>query len=79
MYEARAEDLIQFATAWASLGRAITEQVEQVIADPACGSCWKEGTENGANPEAIRQAYSKLRGMNEELDQLLTGFLKSAN
>ena len=78
MFEARAEDLIQFATAWTSLGRAITEQVEQVIADPSCGSCWNEGTENGVNPEAIRQAYSRLRGMNEELDSILTTFLKSA-
>lgn len=78
MYDATAEDLLRFAKTWSSLGSAITEQVEQVVENPDCGSCWKEGTENGVNPHAIRRAFDQLGGMNEQLDQLLTDFLKSA-
>ncbi len=77
MYDANAEDLLRFAKSWSSLGNAISEQIERVIEDPTCGSCWNEGTENGVNPEAIRVAYSRLKGMNEELDYYLTTFLQS--
>ena len=70
-------DLIEFATRWAALGDAVTEQVARVVDDPACGSCWNEGTEHGVNPAAIEMAYGRLRGLNDELDEALEDFLES--
>lgn len=56
MHDTDPADLIEFATRWATLGDAVTEQVRQVLDDPSCGSCWNEGTEHGVNPAAIRLA-----------------------
>jgi hypothetical protein len=72
-------DLIEFATRWAALGDAVTEQVKQVIDDPSCGSCWNEGTEHGVNPAAIRLALDRLEGLNDEIDSLLAEFLQSVD
>lgn len=70
-------DLIEFATRWAALGDAVTEQVARVLDDPSCGSCWNEGTEHGVNPAAIELAHRRLRGLNDELDEMLEAFLES--
>ena len=72
-------DLIEFATRWAALGDAVTEQVVRVLDDPSCGSCWNEGTEHGVNPTAIELAYQRLRGLNDELDEMLEAFLESVH
>jgi len=77
MYEADAGDLIDFAKRWAALGEAVSEQVEQVVDDPNCGSMWNEGTENGVNPAAIRMAKKSLGGLNEVIDQALEEFLEA--
>jgi hypothetical protein len=77
MYEADAGDLIDFAKRWAALGEAVSEQVEQVVDDPNCGSMWNEGTENGVNPAAIRMAKERLGGLNQGIDQALEEFLET--
>ena len=77
MYEADAGDLIDFAKRWAALGEAVSEQVEQVVDDPNCGSMWNEGTENGVNPAAIRMAKQSLGGLNQGIDQALDEFLEA--
>ena len=75
MYDTDPADLIEFATRWAELGDAVTEQVAQVIDNPDCGSCWNEGTEHGINPAAIELAHDRLRGLNEGIDEALIEFL----
>lgn len=70
-------DLIEFATRWAALGAAITEQVARVVDDPDVGSCWNEGTEDGVNPTAIQKAFDRLQGLNEGIDEALADFLAS--
>ena len=77
MYDTNPADLIEFANRWMELGSAVTEQVVQVIDNPSCGSCWNEGTEDGANPTAIRLAQERLQGLNEGIDEALTEFLES--
>ncbi len=78
MYDTDPADLIEFATRWAALGNAITEQVARVVDDPDCGSCWNEGSEHGVNPAAIEMAFNRLRGLNEALDEALQEFLDNA-
>lgn len=75
MHDTDPADLIEFATRWAGLGDAVTEQVVHVIDDPSCGSCWNEGTEHGVNPAAIELAHSRLYGLNEGIDEALAAFL----
>ena len=77
MYDADAGDLIAFAKRWAALGEAVAQQVEQVVDDPNCGSCWEEGSENGVNPEAISLAREMLGGLNEGIDLALDQFLRA--
>ena len=77
MHDTDPTDLIEFATRWAALGDAITEQVVRVIDDPDVGSCWNEGTENGVNPTAIQMAFDKLEGLNDGIDEALADFLDS--
>lgn len=77
MHEIDPADLIEFATRWAALGDAVTEQVQQVLDGPACGSCWEEGTEHGVNPAAIRLSQERLDGLNDELDSVLVEFLET--
>ena len=76
MYDTDPADLIEFATRWAALGDAVTEQVARVIDDPSCGSCWNEGTEHGVNPTAIEMARKELQGLNATIDQALDDFLE---
>jgi len=59
-------DLIDFAKAWASLGDAVTEQVEKVL---------EYGTEAEVNPNAIRLAQERIGGRNEEIDDALEEWL----
>jgi hypothetical protein len=66
LYETDAGDLIDFAKRWAELGDAVSEQVEQVVDDPETDE---------VNPAAIELARSRLRGLNEGLDQALDGYL----
>jgi hypothetical protein len=66
LYETDAGDLIDFAKRWAELGDAVSEQVGQVVDDPETDE---------VNPAAIELARSRLRGLNEGLDQALDGYL----
>jgi hypothetical protein len=62
-------DLIEFATRWAALGDAVAAQVTRVIAG--------DDDENNVNPNAIQFAQSRLRGLNDEIDSILSEFLQS--
>jgi len=66
LYETDAGDLIDFAKRWVQLGWAVSEQVEQVVDNPETDE---------VNPAAIELARSRLRGLNEELDQTLGHYL----
>ena len=77
MYDTDPADLIEFATRWAALGEAVTEQVARVLDDPSCGNCWEAGSEDGVNPSAIQIAYEQLQGLNAGLDEMLEEFLDS--
>jgi hypothetical protein len=77
MYDIDAGDLIDFAKRWAALGEVVAQQVEQVVDDPNCGSCWDEGSENGVNPEAISLARERLGGLNAGIDLALGRFLEA--
>jgi len=77
MHDIDPADLIEFANRWRDLGNAVTDQVEQILNDASCGSCWNEGTEHGVNPAAIRLAHERLRGLNGGIDEALTEFLES--
>ena len=79
MHDIDPADLIRFANRWAGLGDSVAEQVKQVVDNPACGSCWNEGTEHGVNPTAIRIAQERLEGLNETLDEVLADFLDSVD
>ncbi len=79
MHDIDPADLIRFANRWAGLGDSVAEQVQQAVDNPACGSCWNEGTEHGVNPAAIRIAQERLEGLNEALDEALADFLDSVD
>lgn len=69
MLEADASNLITFATRWASLGDAVTEQVAQVVDDS------QQATEE-INPAAIELAYERLVGLNDDIDRMLGEYLE---
>ena len=70
LYETDAEDLIDFAKRWASLGDAVAEQVEQVLDCPRVAAGLVEAqADQEVNPNAIRLARERLQGLSEELDQ----------
>lgn len=67
LYEADSAALIDFAKRWARLGDAITEQVEEILANPRAAAGYGRGYEE-VNPTAIAFARERLQGLNEELD-----------
>ena len=65
LYEVSAEELIEFAKTYSSLGAAVTEQLETIIeygpdADP-----------DDVNPAAIREVERTLGGVNAEIDEAI--------
>lgn len=66
LYETDPGDLIEFAKRWANLGDAVTEQIEDVVNDPATDE---------VNPAAIDMAYSHLQGLNQGIDLALDDYL----
>lgn len=61
LYAADPDDLMRFAHAYASLGWAVQEQVDNLLA----------GTLEDLNPNAARLVREKLEGFNEELDRAM--------
>lgn len=61
-------DLIDFAKQWSSLGRAVTEQVEQITSR-------KEIDFEEVNPAAIKLAWKTLRLMHEDLDEIFEEYI----
>ncbi len=70
LYETDAGDLIEFAKRWASLGDAVTEQVEDIVNDP---------TTDEVNPSAIGMAQRILRGLNQGIDLAMDQYLARWN
>ena len=70
LYETDAGDLIEFAKKWASLGDAVTEQVEDIVNDP---------TTDEVNPSAIGMAQRTLRGLNQGIDLAMDQYLSRWN
>ena len=77
MYDTDPADLIDFANRWMELGSAVTEQVNQVLDNPTCGSCWNEGSEHDVNPAAIELAYHRLQVSTKPSTKPCPGFLES--
>lgn len=69
LYETDPGDLIEFAKRWANLEDAVTEQIEDVVNDPATDE---------VNPAAIDLACSHLRGLNQGIDRALDDYLTRA-
>ncbi len=70
LYETDAGDLIEFAKKWASLGDAVTEQVEDIVNDL---------TTDEVNPSAIGMAQRTLRGLNQGIDLAMDQYLARWN
>lgn len=60
LYNVDAEDLIDFAQRFADLGDAVSMQVARLVVNPQ---------HDDLNPAAIRMAWERLAGLNEELDE----------
>ena len=65
VYESDVDDLLEFADGWVSLGEAVQEQVKQVLA----------GKHMQVNPNAIKLAFERIGGYNEEIQVALMSYL----
>ena len=66
MYEANAEDVLEFARIWTRLGQRITEQVVTLIEDP--------DTED-VDRATIQKAHRALSPINEQIGDALAEYL----
>lgn len=60
--------LIRFAKAYAGLGDAVTEQLDDLLS----------GDFDGINPNAVELIRDRLGGMNSEIDEAVNVYLTAA-
>jgi hypothetical protein len=65
LYEVEAYELLEFCKAYASLGAAVQEQVDDVL---------DNSDNDDVNPNAIRLAQEHLGGMNSEIDDAFDAY-----
>lgn len=68
LWDSDSYELFEFADAWAGLGDAITEQVRKI------GDGNREDFDQ-VNSNAIQEAQRRLKGYNEELDEILNDYM----